>query len=137
MSSFKIIDNYTTDKNEDKNNEDEWYTIHSSKIIDKMAELEKKIEKNTSTITDMDKKMAYFEKQVKDLTNENLRLVNRLLEAEISLERAKNSLVRKHIPFPFTPYISSFSPFQYRENVIDDVKGDVKGDDKDKKNLKL
>lgn len=123
MSSYKIIDNYKNDKN----GEDEWYTIHNSQLIEK-------VEKNSMNIAEIEKKISQFEKQVKDLTNENLRLVNRLLEAEISLERAKNSLVRKHIPFPFTPYISSFSPFQYRENVIDDVKDDVKTD---KKNLKL
>lgn len=127
MSSFKIIDNYKSDKNED-----EWYTIHNSQLIEK-------VEKNSANIAEIEKKMLQFEKQVKDLTNENLRLVNRLLEAEIALERAKNSLVRKHIPFPFTPYISSFSSFQ-REIPVDDVKDEDKNDKndkKDKKNVKL
>jgi hypothetical protein len=55
----------------------------------------------------LEKEVKKMESQVHSLSNENLKMVNRVLEAEISLERAKNSLVRKHIPFPFTPFVLS------------------------------
>ena len=40
----------------------------------------------------------------------NLKLINRILEAEISLERTKNILLRKNISFPFvaTPLSNRF-----------------------------
>ena len=42
------------------------------------------------------------------ISNENLKLINRVLEAEISIERTKNILLRKNISFPFTPLTSKF-----------------------------
>lgn len=36
------------------------------------------------------------------IRNENLKLINRILEAEISVERTTNILLRKNISFPFT-----------------------------------
>jgi hypothetical protein len=72
------------DKNKDKN-----------EIHDKVKELETKI-------LSIERHLEKMESLVHTLTNENLKMTNRVLEAEIALERAKNSLVRNHIPFPFS-----------------------------------
>lgn len=48
-------------------------------------------------------KIKDLEQIVNKINNENLKTLNRILETEISLERTKNSLIRKNIPFPFTP----------------------------------
>jgi len=75
------------DKNKDKNEKNE--------IHDKVKELETKI-------LSIERHLEKMESLVHTLTNENLKMTNRVLEAEIALERAKNSLVRNHIPFPFS-----------------------------------
>jgi hypothetical protein len=81
-----------------------WYSITDDTKIEKLCEKVSEMEKKIDIIrSETDIKLNHLEKQVKELTNDNLRLVNRLLEAEISLERARNSLVRKNIPFPFIP----------------------------------
>lgn len=41
--------------------------------------------------------------KMKEMEIHHLKLTNRLLESEISKERAQNLLLRKHISFPFTP----------------------------------
>lgn len=83
----------------------------NQKIEDRFKEMEQKIillEKEMGQkIILLEKEVKKMESQVQSLSNENLKMVNRVLEAEISLERAKNSLVRKHIPFPFTPFVLS------------------------------
>jgi hypothetical protein len=43
------------------------------------------------------------------MRNDNLKLINRILEAEISVERTTNILLRKHIAFPFTPLSNKFN----------------------------
>lgn len=86
---YTFIDKEKHEKCDDKlQNLDEKYD-------EKVQNLEEKIEKIEHQIKEMDEQIHY-------LTNNNLKLINRLLEAEISLERAKNSLVRNHIPFPFS-----------------------------------
>ena len=84
---------------------------NNQKIEDRFKEMEQKIillEKEMGQkIILLEKEVKKMESQVHSLSNENLKMVNRVLEAEISLERAKNSLVRKHIPFPFTPFVLS------------------------------
>ena len=84
---------------------------NNQKIEDRFQEMEQKfilLEKEMEQkILLLEKEIKKMESQVQSLSNENLKMVNRVLEAEISLERAKNSLVRKHIPFPFTPFVLS------------------------------
>jgi hypothetical protein len=85
--------------------------IKNDQIENRFKEMEQKIlllEKEMGQkILLLEKEVKKMESQVQSLSNENLKMVNRVLEAEISLERAKNSLVRKHIPFPFTPFVLS------------------------------
>jgi methyl-accepting chemotaxis protein len=71
-----------------------------SSTIDNMSST---IDNMSSTIEDLKQKFSIIEV-------ENLKLINRILEAEISLERTKNILVRKNISFPFiaTPLSSRF-----------------------------
>jgi SMC interacting uncharacterized protein involved in chromosome segregation len=73
-----------------------WYSVDTLTIDEKMKEIEKRVLLLEKHVKDM-------ESLVHSLTNDNLKMVNRVLEAEISLERAKNSLVRNHIPFRFSP----------------------------------
>ena len=84
---------------------------NNQKIEDRFKEMDQKfilLEKEMEQkIILLEKEIKKMESQVQSLSNENLKMVNRVLEAEISLERAKNSLVRKHIPFPFTPFVLS------------------------------
>lgn len=79
-----------SDKSENKEDKNEKNEIH-----DKVRELETKI-------LSIERHLEKMESLVHTLTNENLKMTNRVLEAEIALERAKNSLVRNHIPFPFS-----------------------------------
>ncbi len=55
----------------------------------------------------IDERMKECEKRIADLEKENLRLVNRILEAEIAAERYKNLMLRKNISFPFSPMLSA------------------------------
>jgi len=84
--SEKSQDNEKSEKSQDKN---------INEIHEKVKELETKI-------LSLERHLERMESLVHTLTNENLKMTNRVLEAEISLERAKNSLVRNHIPFPFS-----------------------------------
>lgn len=74
----------------------------------KMEDMSSKIESMSSTIETMSSTMQNTSSIIDTLKHkfsiievENLKLINRILEAEISLERTKNILVRKHISFPF------------------------------------
>ena len=103
-----------------------WFSIKKEEkditLVDCEIELSKKIEelsienKNmSSTIQGMSSKMEDMSSTIETMSSiidalkhkfsiievENLKLINRILEAEISLERTKNILVRKHISFPF------------------------------------
>ena len=78
----------------------------SSSIEDMSSKIESMsstIETNSSTFDALKQKLSIIEV-------ENLKLINRILEAEISLERTKNILVRKNISFPFiaTPLSNRF-----------------------------
>jgi len=73
-----------------------------------MEDMSSKIESMSSTIETMSSTMQNTSSIIDTLKHkfsiievENLKLINRILEAEISLERTKNILVRKHISFPF------------------------------------
>jgi hypothetical protein len=81
---------------------DGWYDIENNRsVIDNRSiENNKNIE---NKVYELEKKVNHLESLIHTLTNENLKMVNRVLEAEIALERAKNSLIRNHIPFQFVP----------------------------------
>lgn len=55
-------------------------------------------------IQQLSQRLDTIEKTIENLKNENLKLVNRMLEAEVSLERYKNLMLRKHITFPFSKF---------------------------------
>ena len=96
---------------------EQWYTLDMENVKDVKDKDAKDIKDDIKKIEDMilrikqmevrqkelEKKIGEMDHQIHYLTHDNLKLINRLLEAEISLERAKNSLVRNHIPFPFSP----------------------------------
>lgn len=110
--SLKINEQWCSIESSDHNDHnDHNENIKNDQIEDRFKEMEQKIillEKEMGQkIILLEKEVKKMESQVHSLSNENLKMVNRVLEAEISLERAKNSLVRKHIPFPFTPFVLS------------------------------
>lgn len=102
----------------------------NNNYIDNQIELTKRIEKCEqtlkyieSTLEDLKSKIENFSKEDEEtkkhiqeiyakvranetscnvIRNENLKLINRILEAEISVERTTNILLRKNISFPFT-----------------------------------
>lgn len=67
----------------------------------KMEDMSSTIQGMSSTIQDMSSVIDTLKHKFSIIEVENLKLINRILEAEISLERTKNILVRKHISFPF------------------------------------
>jgi hypothetical protein len=85
---------------------EQWYTLDT---VDKdfAKNLELRLKQMEERQQELDQKVKEMDNQIRYLTHDNLKLINRLLEAEISLERAKNSLVRNHIPFPFSPTLLS------------------------------
>jgi len=71
-------------------------------INTKMDKLSNEDEELRKKIKDMNKKVLDNESTCNVVRNENLKLINRILEAEISVERTTNILLRKNISFPFT-----------------------------------
>ena len=67
----------------------------------KMEDMSSTIQGMSSTIQGMSSVIDTLKHKFSIIEVENLKLINRILEAEISLERTKNILVRKHISFPF------------------------------------
>ena len=87
---------------------EQWYTLDMENVKDvkdviKIEDVILRIKQMEVRQKELEKKIGDMDHQIHYLTHDNLKLINRLLEAEISLERAKNSLVRNHIPFPFSP----------------------------------
>jgi hypothetical protein len=75
-----------------------WFSIDTEEKMEKrIIELEKKDEI-------LNNKLKELEMICMNIQNENMKLINRVLETEISLERTKNILLRKNISFPFTPF---------------------------------
>jgi|Laugresu1bdmlbsd_1035121.scaffolds.fasta_scaffold04859_3 hypothetical protein len=72
--------------------------------VERIKDLEEKVER----IKDLEDKIHHLETTCNKIRNENLKLINRVLEAEISIERTKNILLRKNISFPFTPLTTKF-----------------------------
>jgi len=93
---------------------DHWYDLHNDKEDkddkeDKLdlKKLEKRVQELEKEKDDMKASLLSMKEMVRESNAENLKTVNRLLEAEISLERTKNMLVRNHIPFSFTSATNS------------------------------
>ena len=85
----------------------------SSKVssnVETMSSMSSTIDNMSSTIDNMSSTIEDLKQKFSIIEVENLKLINRILEAEISLERTKNILVRKNISFPFiaTPLSSRF-----------------------------
>ena len=58
-----------------------------------------------------------MEDNFRDIQTEHLKILNKMLETEISLERTKNLLVRNHIPFPFAS-LSSYKASVEKEKCV-------------------
>lgn len=78
-------------------------------LLASIEELNKKIDvifeedsRLKNIIEEVQKKVKQNETNCNLIRNENLKLINRILEAEISVERTTNILLRKNISFPFT-----------------------------------
>ena len=102
----KIEELSIENKNMNSTIEDMSLTIEdmSSKLegmSSKMEDMSSTIQGMSSTIQDMSSVIDTLKHKFSIIEVENLKLINRILEAEISLERTKNILVRKHISFPF------------------------------------
>lgn len=78
----------------------QWFSIQSS---DELQQLDHKFNDCIRQIQDMRAELSDCRMKIHHMETENLRLVNRILEAEISMERYKNLLLRKNISFPFAP----------------------------------
>lgn len=79
--------------------DDQWYSVDSKE--EKEKNIESRVKEIENRLKEMEFQMMETQKMMNVIRNENLKLINRVLEAEIALERAKNSLLRNHIPFPF------------------------------------
>lgn len=107
-----------TDKIIEVDWENQWYDIKNNNILYQIKQQndtllqhfnEKNEEKNDdddlkTKINELSQRLDGMEKTIHELKNENLKLVNRMLEAEVSLERYKNLMLRKHITFPFSKF---------------------------------
>jgi predicted nucleic acid-binding Zn-ribbon protein len=93
--------------------------IHND-ILKVINDLKKDIEKIEERIENNDielkgeiekiyTKLKANETVCNSIKNDNLKLINRILEAEISVERTTNILLRKNISFPFTPLSNKFN----------------------------
>jgi len=78
-------------------------------LLSSIEEIKKKIDsvfeediRMKSIIEELRSKIKDNETSCNIVRNENLKLINRILEAEISVERTTNILLRKNISFPFT-----------------------------------
>lgn len=97
-----------------------WFSVSEDKEVEFLnlnedEKEDKKIDKRFKDLEDKLNRIYELEERVKELEttchkirNENLKLINRVLEAEISIERTKNILLRKNISFPFTPLTTKF-----------------------------
>jgi len=97
-----------------------WFSVSEDKEVEFLnlnedEKEDKKLDKRFKDLEDKLNRIYELEERVKELEttchkirNENLKLINRVLEAEISIERTKNILLRKNISFPFTPLTSKF-----------------------------
>lgn len=82
----------------------QWFSIQSSEDF---HALEKRVESNFQQLVQLQKQVTECTEHITQLQNDNLKLVNRILEAEIAVERYKNLLLRKNISFPFSPMMTA------------------------------
>jgi hypothetical protein len=78
--------------------------IYTNSLEERIKHLEKIVEEHETKRNIENKRMS---DHLKDMSTENLKMMNRMLEAEISLERTKNLLVRNNIPFSFRNNLST------------------------------
>ena len=95
----KIEDLYIENNSMSSTIEDMSSTIKS--MSSTMESMSSKMESMSSTMENTSSIIDVLKQKFSMIEVENLKLINRILEAEISLERTKNILVRKHISFPF------------------------------------
>ena len=102
--------NRDVEKKEKETNTEEMNIEDGHKERNGEREEEREREREKERIDELEKRMMeldhrqkHLETLIHTLTNENLKMINRVLEAEIALERSKNSLIRNHIPFHFSP----------------------------------
>lgn len=100
--------NVNNDNGKNGNNENENEIEKRIKELDSCKEKIKELEKRIKELDSYKEKIKELETICNKISNENLKLINRVLEAEISIERTKNILLRKNISFPFTPLTSKF-----------------------------
>jgi hypothetical protein len=138
MNVLKVDDNWysveNTNSDSEKNNEilkkcedniktfeNRVYFLENSnkELIGMVNKLEKSNKELIGMVNKLEKSnkelienMTRIDSDFVSIKTENLKLLNRVLEAEISLERTRNSLLRKNIPFPFTPDIMSMNYFK-------------------------
>jgi chromosome segregation ATPase len=95
IKRIETCENHNKEIREDINN-----------IKDSIKDIKKQLEDHLSNDNDdkekINKKIKENETLCNVIRNENLKLINRILEAEISVERTTNILLRKNISFPFT-----------------------------------
>ena len=103
-----IISNISNITNINTHNTLNANTLNLNNTNDKIKELENRIKELELSTDNSNQKIKELESLCNKITNENLKLINRILEAEISIERTKNILLRKNISFPFTPLTSKF-----------------------------
>ena len=105
---------FSVEKEEEKDIETEYDIKELYKKIKDLSStitgMSSTIDKLSSTIVDMSEENKNTKEKVSTIEVANLKLINRILEAEISLERTKNILLRKNISFPFvaTPLSNRF-----------------------------
>lgn len=105
-----------TDKIIEVDWENQWYDIKNNNILYQIKQQndtllqhfneknEEKEEDLKTKVNKLEQRLDGMEKTIDELKNENLKLINRMLEAEVSLERYKNLMLRKHITFPFSKF---------------------------------
>lgn len=77
---------------------------YTETLQERIIVLEKIIQENN---VKRENEIQKISEHLREITNEHLKTMNRMLEAEISLERTKNLLVRNHIPFSFRNNLST------------------------------
>lgn len=83
-------------------------SLKYDQLLEKNKDLENKVKELENKLKELENKTIDLDLTCNKIRNENLKIINRVLEAEISIERTKNILLRKNISFPFTPLTTKF-----------------------------
>ena len=81
----------------------QWFVFSSSSKEDEENRRDTKLNECLRQLQELRDEVAECRQKLQTMETDNLRLVNRVLEAEIAMERYKNLLLRKNISFPFSP----------------------------------